>query len=51
MEAEDASEAQDVARTYQIKPGPPRGLSYARGIAQRFGISYEQLAERKKTVS
>jgi DNA mismatch repair ATPase MutS len=48
VEAEEASEAQDVARTYQIKPGPPRGLSYARGIAHRFGISYEQLAERKK---
>lgn len=49
VEAEEqASETQDVARTYQIKVGPPRGVSYARGIAHRFGISYEQLAERKK---
>jgi DNA mismatch repair protein MutS len=37
-----------VPRTYQIKPGPPRGLSYARGIASRYGISYEQLSSRWK---
>lgn len=48
IEAEaGVSEAQDVTRTYQIKPGPPRGLSYAKGIAHRFGISYEQLAAQK----
>ncbi len=41
---EPESENQFVERTYQIKPGPPRGLSYAKGIARRFGISYEQLA-------
>ncbi len=35
-----------AARTYCIEPGPPRGLSYAKGIAARYGISYEQLAER-----
>ena len=35
-----------VARTYQIKPGPPRGLSYARGIASQYGISFEQLSSR-----
>ncbi len=51
IEAEDASQAEDVTRTFQIKPSPPRGISYARGIAQRFGISYEQLAEQKKTAS
>ena len=33
-----------VPRTYEIKPGPPRGVSYAKGIAHRFGISFEQLA-------
>jgi hypothetical protein len=37
-----------VPRTYEIKPGPPRGLSYARGIAARHGISYAQLAEQRK---
>ena len=34
-----------VPRTYKIKPGPPRGMSYARGIAVRYGISFEQLTE------
>jgi DNA mismatch repair protein MutS len=33
-----------VPRTYKIKPGPPKGLSYAKGIAVRYGISFEQLA-------
>jgi DNA mismatch repair protein MutS len=40
-----------VQRTYKIKPGPPRGLSYAKGIAARHGISYEQLEERWKKQS
>ncbi|MGC1376260.1 MAG: hypothetical protein WA821_08560, partial [Anaerolineales bacterium] len=30
-------------RTYKIKPGPPKGHSYAKGIAVRYGISFEQL--------
>ena len=38
-----------IPRTYEIKPGPPRGLSYARGIAAKHGISYEQLAEQRHT--
>jgi DNA mismatch repair protein MutS len=33
----------EVRQTYHIIPGPPRGLSYAREIAARYGISYEQL--------
>jgi DNA mismatch repair protein MutS len=41
------SENRFVERTYQVKAGPPRGLSYAKGIAHRFGISYEQLAAQK----
>ena len=40
---------QMAVRTFQIKPGPPRGLSYAKGIAQRFGISFEQLAAQRQT--
>jgi hypothetical protein len=35
-----------VPRTYKIKPGPPKGHSYAKGIAVRYGISFEQLAEK-----
>lgn len=34
-----------IQRTYQIVPGPPVGRSYAREIASRYGISYEQLTE------
>lgn len=30
--------------TYHIVAGPPRGYSYAKVIAARYGISYEQLA-------
>ena len=30
--------------TFRIEPGPPMGLSYARQIATRYGISFEQLA-------
>lgn len=33
----------NVRQTYEIVPGPPRGHSYAREIATRYGISYEQL--------
>lgn len=38
-----AEQSKFVARTYQIKKGPPRGLSFARGIAHKNGISYDQL--------
>ena len=30
-------------RSYKILPGPPMGRSYAREIASKYGISYEQL--------
>ncbi len=32
-----------AVRTFRIRPGPPMGMSYARDIARRHGISYEQL--------
>lgn len=32
-------------RSYQIKPGPPMGKSYARELARRYGISYDQLSD------
>jgi DNA mismatch repair protein MutS len=32
-----------VTRTYKVIPAPPRGRSYAREIAQQYGISFEQL--------
>jgi hypothetical protein len=39
----DGSEA--VQPTYEIVPGPPLGMSYARQIAARYGISYDKLIE------
>ncbi|MCS6846746.1 MAG: hypothetical protein RMN52_03405 [Anaerolineae bacterium] len=30
-------------RTYKIMPGPPQGMSYARDIARKYGISFEQI--------
>ena len=32
-----------IERTFKIEPGPPIGQSYAREIARKYGISYEQL--------
>jgi DNA mismatch repair protein MutS len=36
-------ETDAVNPTFHIEPGPPLGLSYARQIAARYGISFEQL--------
>lgn len=35
-------------RTYKVLEGPPQGISYAKDIAESFGISYEQI---KKTIN
>ncbi len=35
--------ADEIVRTYQVENRPPLGQSYARGIAARYGIGYEQL--------
>ena len=35
----------DVIRTYKIVPGSPAGLSYAQEIADKYGISYNQLKQ------
>jgi DNA mismatch repair ATPase MutS len=42
---QEDNENGNVKCTYKIKPGPPRGLSYARGIAVRYGISFAQLTD------
>ena len=36
----------DHRRTYRIIPGEPEGTSYARDIAKRSGIGFEELTER-----
>jgi hypothetical protein len=40
------SSAQDPGSAFRIVPGAPAGKSYAREIARRYGVSYDQL--RKK---
>jgi DNA mismatch repair protein MutS len=38
-------DGETARRTYKIVPGAPMGMSYAREIAARYGISFEQLTE------
>lgn len=35
----------EIKRSYKVIPSPPAGRSYAREIAARYGISFEQLKE------
>ncbi len=37
-----------VRRTYEIRPSPPQGLSYARDIARKYGIELHQILETLK---
>jgi DNA mismatch repair protein MutS len=46
-----AADAASLRRTYRIHPGPPMGLSYARDIARRHGISFDQLEDMKRKES
>jgi hypothetical protein len=47
----EAGGGESVRRTYEIKPGPPQGISHARDIARKYGIELGQilatLKERK----
>ncbi|MBC7293213.1 MAG: hypothetical protein H5T84_03735, partial [Thermoleophilia bacterium] len=43
--AAPARDGETIRQTYRIVPGPPRGHSYARDIAARYGISFDQLAD------
>jgi DNA mismatch repair ATPase MutS len=42
-EENGAADGQSFRQTYRIVPGPPRGHSYAREIAARYGLSFEQI--------
>lgn len=46
VEEQPSEDGPRIRQTYRILPGPPRGRSYAREIAARYGISYEQLHDR-----
>ena len=43
VESEEQANEDGVKRTYRLEVRPPLGQSYAREIAARYGISYEQL--------
>jgi DNA mismatch repair ATPase MutS len=43
LDAELHMPAGEIKRTYKVQSRPPLGKSYAREIAARYGISYEQL--------
>jgi DNA mismatch repair ATPase MutS len=46
LTAETIWDGDAVRRTYRITEGTPYGKSFARDLAQRHGISYEQLLEK-----
>jgi hypothetical protein len=35
----------DGNRSFKIEVAPPEGMSYARDIAQKYGVTYEMLTE------
>jgi DNA mismatch repair protein MutS len=45
VEGDELVVAAGHRRTYSIRPGPPRGVSYASEIAEQHGISFAQLQE------
>ena len=45
IDASEQVEGADVNRTYKLEIRPPLGQSYAREIAARYGISYQQLED------
>lgn len=43
------TETADGKRSYRIRVAPPEGLSYARDIAEKYGVTYEMLKKAKGT--
>ena len=43
--APDQTTPESVRRTYKIVPAPPTGMSFAKDIARKYGISFEQLSQ------
>ncbi|MCD7834385.1 MAG: hypothetical protein LUH00_10435 [Lachnospiraceae bacterium] len=41
-------EADEGKRSYRVKVAPPGGKSYAHDIAEKYGVTYEQLAKEKR---
>lgn len=50
MESKAASlitETQEGRRSYRLKVAPPEGTSFARDIAEKYGVTYEMLEQAK----
>ena len=43
MAASLVSQSKDGERSYRIVIAPPEGLSYAKDIAEKYGVTFEQL--------
>ena len=41
-------ETKDGERSYRVRVAPPEGLSYARDIAEKYGVTYEMLKKSKE---
>ena len=37
--------ADEGRRLYEVEVGPPKGLSYAKDIAEKYGVTYDMLCE------
>ena len=42
------SASRDGVRSYKVIVAPPEGLSYARDIAEKYGVTYEMLMSDDK---
>lgn len=49
MVASLVAESRDGSRSFHIAVAPPEGLSYARDIAEKYGVTFEQLREQELT--
>ena len=38
--------AEEGKRLYEVEVAPPKGLSYAKDIAEKYGVTYEMLCEK-----
>ncbi len=47
MTASLVAETEDGKRSYRVRAAQPQGLSYARDIAEKYGVTYEQLMGRE----
>lgn len=49
MAASLVSQSKDGERSYRIVIAPPEGLSYAKDIAEKYGVTFEQLRDHQQS--